>query len=107
QAKLKLKSEESGVSTALQADSGAALNALKDAGKDFDKTYIAAQIAGHQKVLDTINDKLLPNVKDEQLKAYLEEIKPTVEQHLARAKQLQHGFDSKSSSTAVDHKPAG
>jgi len=101
QAKLKLKTEESGISTALQADAGATLNALKDSDKDFDKTYIASQIKGHQKVLDTINDKLLPDVKDEQLKAYLKAIKPTVEQHLARAKQLQQSFDSKSSSAPI------
>jgi len=107
QANLKLKTEESGISTALQADAGATMNALKDAGKDFDKTYIAAQIAGHQKVLDTINDKLLPNVKDERLKAYLQEIKTTVEQHLTRAKQLQQSFDSKSSSAPVERKQSG
>lgn len=108
QAKLKLKTQESGVSTALQADAGATLNALNaNTGTEFDKTYIAAQISEHQKVLDTINDKLLPNVKDERLKAYLEEIKPTVEQHLKRAKQLQESVDSKSSSTRVETKHAG
>jgi putative membrane protein len=108
QAKLKLKTEESGLSTALQADAGATLNALNsESGKAFDKTYIAAQISGHQKVLDTINDKLLPNVKDERLKAYLEELRPTVEQHLARAKQLQQSFDSKSSSAPVESKHSG
>jgi hypothetical protein len=57
--------------------------------------------------LDAINDKLLPNVKDAQLKAYLEEIKPTVEQHLTRAKQLQQSFDSKTPSTPANQKPAG
>jgi len=108
QAKLKLKTEESGVSTALQADAGATLDALNaNSGKDFDKTYIAAQVSGHQKVLDTINDKLLPNVKDERLKAYLEEIKPTVEQHLKRAKQLQESLDSKSSSVTGAHGQTG
>jgi putative membrane protein len=108
QAKLKLKPEESGVSTALQADAGSTLNSLNtNAGKDFDKTYIAAQITEHQKVLDTINDKLLPNVKDAGLKAYLEEIKPTVEQHLKQAKQLQESFDSNSSSTTTKSKQAG
>jgi putative membrane protein len=108
QAKLKLKTEESGVSTALQADAGATLNALNtDTSKDFDKTYVAAQVTGHQKVLDTINDKLLPNVKDAALKAYLEEIKPTVEQHLKQAKQLQESLDSKSSSTTTKSKQAG
>lgn len=108
QAKLKLKTEESGVSTALQSDAGATLNELNgSSGKDFDKVYIAAQVSAHQKVLDTINDKLLPNVKDERLKAYLQEIKPTVEQHLKRAKQLQESFDSKSSSTPVESKHSG
>lgn len=108
QAKLKLKTQESGVSTALHADADATLDALKgDSGKAFDETYIKAQIAGHQKVLDTINDKLLPNVKDASLKAYLEEIKPTVEAHLQQAKQLQQSFDSKSSSTPVQNKHAG
>ncbi len=108
QAKLKLKVEESGVSTALHADSDATLNALNtDSGKDFDQTYVAAQIAGHQKVLDTINDQLLPNVKNANLKAYLEQIKPTVEAHLAQAKQLQQRLDSKSSSTQVAGKHAG
>ncbi|HET7543161.1 MAG TPA: DUF4142 domain-containing protein [Polyangiaceae bacterium] len=100
QAALKLKTEESGASTALRSDAEATRDALNaSTGGDFDKTYIAAQIKGHQQVLDTINDKLLPNVKDERLKAYLLEIKPTVEQHLKQAKQLQESVDSKSSST--------
>jgi len=108
QAKLKLKPEESGVSTALGADAAATLDALKtNSGKDFDQTYIRAQIAEHQKVLDTINDKLLPNVKDAQLKAYLEEIKPKVEEHLKQAKRLQESLDSKSSSTTAEAKHAG
>ncbi len=108
QAKLKLKTEESGLSTAMHADAGATLNALTtDSAKDFDKDYIAAQITGHQKVLDAINDQLLPNVKNASLKAYLEEIKPKVEQHLKQAKQLQENFDSKSSSTTLDKKHAG
>jgi len=108
QAKLKLKTEDSGVSTALNADAGAMLDVLKtESDKGFDEAYIRAQIAGHQKVLDTINDKLLPNVKDANLKAYLLEIKPKVEEHLKQAKRLRQSFDSKSSSTAPGSKPAG
>jgi putative membrane protein len=108
QTKLKLKPEESGISTALNADAGATLNALKtDSGKNFDETYIRSQISAHQKVLDTINDKLLPNVKDASLKAYLDEIKPKVEDHLKRAKQLQESLDSKGTSTTTASKPAG
>ncbi len=110
QAKLKIASKESSVSTAMQVDADSTMNALKgDNGKDFDKAYITAQIDGHQKVLDTIESKLLPNVKNPDLKAYLEEIKPRVEEHLKQAKQLQESFDSKSKSSSVgsDSKHAG
>jgi putative membrane protein len=108
QAKLKLKPAESATSTAMAADAASTLDTLKtDKGKDFDKAYIAAQIEGHQKVLDTINSKLLPNVKSPELKAYLDNMKPTVETHLKDAKQLQENFDSKSSSMDVGVKHAG
>lgn len=96
QAKLKLKPAESSISTALESDSASTLNALKgDKGADFDKAYIAAQVQGHQTVLDTINQKLLPNAKNADLKAYLDEIKPRVEDHLKQAKQLQEEYDAK------------
>jgi len=108
QAKLKLKTEESGVSTAMNADAGATLDALKtDSGQDFDEVYIRAQVTGHQKVLDTINDKLLPNAKDANLKAYLQEIKPKVEEHLKQAIKLQQSYDSKRSSTVARTKHPG
>ena len=108
QAKLKLKPAESGVSTAMQVDADATMNALKaDNGKDFDQAYITAQVTGHQKVLDTINDKLLPNAKSPELKAYLEEIKPRVEDHLKQAKQLQESFDSKHSALPNGSKHGG
>ena len=105
QAKLKLKTAESSVVTGMQADAASTLDTLKTSkGKDFDKAYIAAQVDGHQKVLDTINGKLLPSVKNADLKAYLDEIKPRVEQHLKEAKQLQESFDSKSSTADVGPK---
>lgn len=107
QAKLKIKTAESSTSTALKTDAASTLDALKnDKGKDFDRAYIAAQVDGHQKVLDTLNDKLLPSVKNAELKAYLEEIKPRVEQHLKEARTLQESFDGKRSSTGVANKHA-
>lgn len=108
QAKLKLKPEQSGVSTAMNADAGATLDALKtDSGQDFDDVYIRAQVTGHQKVLAAINNELLPNVKDANLKAYLQEIKPKVEEHLKQAIKLQQSLDSKRSSTAARSKQPG
>jgi putative membrane protein len=108
QAQLKLPTAESTASTALKADAASTLDTLKkDTGKDFDKAYIDAQVDGHQKVLDTINEKLLPNVRNTDLKAYLEEIKPRVEDHLKQAKELQQNFDSKRSAGDTASKHAG
>ena len=108
QAKLKLQPADSSDSSALKADASSTLDALKkDTGKDFDKAYIDAQVDAHQKVLDTINQKLLPNVKNADLKAYLDEIKPRVEDHLKQAKDLQQNFDNKSSTADHPSKHAG
>jgi len=107
QAKLKLKGSESSISTALESDATSTLNALKgDKGAEFDKAYIAAQVQEHQTVLDTINQKLLPNAKNADLRAYLDEIKPRVEEHLKQAKQIQEDLDAKnqSASNAPAHK---
>jgi len=108
QAKLKLQPADSSDSTALKADAESTLDTLKkDNGKDFDKAYIDAQVDGHQKVLDALNQKLLPNVKNADLKAYLDEIKPKVEEHLRQAKELQRNFESKSSATEHGKQHAG
>ena len=102
QAKLNLKPAESSIATALESDAASTLNTLKaDKGKEFDKAYIAAQVEQHQRVLDTIDQKLLPNVKNAELKAYLDEIKPRVEAHLKQAKQLQEDFDAKDQTASV------
>lgn len=108
QDKLKLPTAESALGNSLGTEAASALSTLKSAeGKDFDKAYIDAQVDGHQKVLDAINQKLLPSVKNADLKAYLDEIKPKVEEHLRQAKELQRNFESKSSATEPGKQHAG
>ena len=108
QAKLKLAPADSSDSTAMKSDAANTLDTLKkDTAKEFDKAYIDAQVEGHQKVLDAINQKLLPNVKSPGLKAYLDEIKPRVEDHLKVAKDLQQNFDKMSPTTAAAAKHPG
>jgi len=90
QAKLDLKTEPSSVSTELEKSAGNTLANLKAlSGAAFDTAYMSAQVEEHQKVLDTINQSLLPNVKSDALKSYLDEMKPTVEGHLKEAQRLQ------------------
>lgn len=97
QAKLKIKTADSPVSVKLLEDGNKTLTSLKEAkGADFDRRYFEAQVEGHQAVLDTLNKELLPNVKSPELKAYLEEIKPKVEQHLEAAHKAQQAVEASS-----------
>lgn len=58
-------------------------------GTEFDRAYIDAQVSEHQRVLDTIDDELIPNAKNPELKAALEEFRPKVEAHLSEALDIQ------------------
>jgi putative membrane protein len=90
QAKLNQKTSSSDTSKKLEKDASHTLSALKsDNDASFDRDYIADQVKEHQEVVDMINKQMLPNVKGTELKAYLEEIKPTVEMHLKSAQELQ------------------
>jgi putative membrane protein len=95
QSKLNLSEAETPMSQQLVSEAEATLATLKEkSGSDFDKAYIQAQIDGHQKVLDALERDLLPNAKDPQLKAYLENLKPKVEQHLEQAQAAQKAIES-------------
>ena len=50
---------------------------------------VAERIVEHQKVLDTIDQKLLPAAKTEDLVSGLKKMRDTVESHLKEAKSIQ------------------
>jgi putative membrane protein len=98
QQKLSLEPSENADSKRMQADARDALKALKGkSGKEFDQAYLQLQIEEHRKVLRALTDELLPSVKDSKLQAYLENIKPKVESHLAQAERLQEELNGTSS----------
>jgi len=71
----------------LSADS-TALRLAKD-GAEFDRTYMAQQVAAHQRTLAVV-DAGLPNAKDAQVKTALEsQVRPAIARHLAMARQIQ------------------
>ncbi|MBW8769923.1 MAG: DUF4142 domain-containing protein [Gemmatimonadetes bacterium] len=71
----------------LSSDS-AALRLTTEAAA-FDRTYIAQQVAAHQRTLEVV-DAGLPNAKDAEVKAALEsQVRPAVARHLAQARQIQ------------------
>jgi putative membrane protein len=63
-------------------------------GKDFDRAYLQAQIEQHQKVLDTMDRQLLPSAKNAQLRAQLQDMRPTIQQHLEAARDAQQALNT-------------
>jgi putative membrane protein len=68
------------------ADAMKKLEAAK--GEDFDKAYLAHEVAYHQAVIDAINQKLLPAIKNPELKAFVQKVGPAFQAHLDAAKKL-------------------
>jgi putative membrane protein len=86
---LSLTPTQSQLSTQLKADADTMLSSLKAAdGTSFDTTYVESQIEAHQKVLDALNQELLPAAADQPLVDGLNKMKSTVEAHLNEAKSI-------------------
>jgi putative membrane protein len=87
---LGVEKRDSAESQRLSEEARMALQSLQQkSGAEFDRAYIQLQCEEHRKVLDTIEQKLLPAAKDPGLRAYLQQLKPRVESHLAQAERLQ------------------
>jgi putative membrane protein len=66
------------------------VKALKQlTGAAFDKAYVDHEVAYHQQVLDAVDKTLIPNAKNDELKALLIKVRPAFIAHLEHAKQLQ------------------
>jgi putative membrane protein len=63
------------------------LKALK--GSEFDKAYVDHEVDYHKAVLDTIDDALIPNAKNAELKALIVKVRPAIAAHLDHAKKIQ------------------
>jgi putative membrane protein len=88
--RLKVKPEENDTSKSLKAggaDTIKRLKALK--GKDFDKAYVDNEVAYHQTVLDALDNTLIPNAANGELKALLVKVRPAFVAHLDHAKHIQ------------------
>lgn len=90
QAKLNIAPAESPLSAQMTTDANQVLTSLKEkTGSEFDQAYLRSQVDEHQTLLDTLNTRLLPSASNPELKAYLQEIKARVEQHLEAARTAQ------------------
>jgi putative membrane protein len=87
---LSLTPTQSQQAALLKEDGDKTLGSLRAAdGNNFDVEYVNSQVDAHQKVLDSINQELLPAAADQRLVDSLNKMKATVEAHLNEARSLQ------------------
>src|SRR5579863_4527185 len=88
--KLHVTPEPSATSDSLKQGGEQNLAALKKlSGSAFDRAYVDHEVAYHQAVIDAVDNTLIPNAKNAELKALLIKVRPAFVAHLAHAKELQ------------------
>jgi putative membrane protein len=88
--KLKLTPKDNDTSKSLVSGGESARAKLKALdGAAFDKAYVDNEVGYHQAVLKAIDEALIPNAKNADLKALLQKVRPVVAAHLEHAKHLQ------------------
>lgn len=61
-------------------------------GAEFDRAYIDHEVAYHQAVLDALDDLLIPNATNAELRETLVGVRPAFEAHLRHAQSLQQSL---------------
>jgi putative membrane protein len=87
--KLGVTPEENETSRALTQGGKDNLANLKSmSGKEFDRAYAEHEVAYHQQVQDALDQKLIPNARNAELKSLLQSVRAVIAQHLAHANSL-------------------
>ncbi|HET9440381.1 MAG TPA: DUF4142 domain-containing protein [Longimicrobiales bacterium] len=88
-ARLKVTPVENAVSQKLRRD-GAAFRAelAGKSGVEFDKSYIAHEVEYHKAVIAAVDDVLIPNASNAELKQTLINVRPALVAHLEHAEKL-------------------
>ena len=88
--KLKVKPEDNATSQSLKSGGDANVKKLKGLkGAAFDKAYVDQEVTYHQAVLDAIDNVLIPNAKNAELKALIVKVRPAIDGHLQHARMMQ------------------
>ncbi|MEP6604870.1 MAG: DUF4142 domain-containing protein [Nitrosospira sp.] len=95
--KLKVTPQDNAISKDLRADGKKNLDKLNGLmkGSEFDKAYIDGEVKLHKQVIEVVDKKLVPDAKNEDLKALLIKVRPALVSHLEHAKQLQTSLADK------------
>jgi putative membrane protein len=88
--KIDVKPESSDIAKDLKKDAKNKYSELKkNRGSAFDKTYIDQQVALHQQLIKDLDEKLIPAAQNPQMKEFLQTTRTHVEDHLAKAQEIQ------------------
>lgn len=88
--KLGLTPEQSPTSQSLKDDGDQNMQKLQGlSGAAFDRAYVDHEVALHQQVLDALDQTLLPNAQNAELRALLEKGRPIFQGHLDMARKIQ------------------
>lgn len=94
--------EESALSHDLQQTAQQTVQQIQQQpASEAERTFVNAQVSQHQKVLQLLNDRLIPSAINSDLKQRLEETRKMIEQHLERAKQVQEALSNQAGSSAT------
>jgi putative membrane protein len=103
QTKTKITSAESDASSTLKSETEKTIKELRDKqGKDFDRAYMDSQVKAHKDVLVVIDNRLVPSVKNGEVKAMLVEMRRTVADHLVKADDLHKKLEGSASTSQRD-----
>ncbi|HET9982083.1 MAG TPA: DUF4142 domain-containing protein [Longimicrobiales bacterium] len=88
--KLNLTPAPSDMSTDIQKKATDTMQDLQGkTGADFDKAYIDSEVDFHQNALNALDQQLIPNAQNPELKQLLQTTRAGVQKHLDLAKQIQ------------------
>jgi putative membrane protein len=78
------------VSRSLESQAAEMREVLRSkSGAEFDRAYIDNEVAYHRAVLQAIDEVLIPNASNAELKQTLVNVRPAVEAHLRHAEEIQ------------------
>ena len=94
--KLSVTPKDNAISESLLKDAKKTKSRLRRAGKNkFDKLYIDNEVAYHKAVIAAVNDLLIPESENKELKGLLEAVLPALETHLEHAEMVQKQLGEK------------
>ena len=94
--KLNVTPKENATGKQLMVDAKKTQAGLRSkSGSAFDKTYIDNEVAYHQAVINTVQNVLIPEAKNSELKQLLENVVPALKTHLEHAQMIQKNLSGK------------